>query len=131
MKRRILNNCLDIALKNNNALNHPQWDFYHHFSFIIQDSKIITFGTNRCSYPLTNFGYSKYTKMHSETDVYFKAKGIMEKNKPFSVVNIRLTKTSRVAMSQPCSCCVNFLSRMGCKDVWFTTNVNNFACIIF
>ena len=131
MKRRILNNCLDIALKNNNALNHPQWDYYHHFSFIISTSgKIVEWGVNRRSSPLSLLGYADHSKMHSEIDAYFKAKGLI-RNEKFDVVNIRLTKTSRVASSKPCACCFGFLKKTGARKIYFTTNINSFACIIF
>ena len=123
--------CLDIAFKNNTPLKHPEWNHYHHFSFIVQDSKIVGFGTNRCSSPLTFLGYADHTKMHSETDAYFKCKGILEKDKRFEMVNIRLTNTNKIASSQPCKCCSAFLSNMKCTKIWFTTNINKFACIVF
>lgn len=86
-------------------------------------------GTNRASSPLTFLGYSNYSKMHSETDAYFKAKGIMAKDISFEVVNIRLTKTNMIGGSSPCKCCFAFLKNMGCKRIWFTTEVGHFAAI--
>lgn len=130
MKRKLLNTCLDIALRNNNSLNHPQWDYYHHFSFIIQGQKIIEWGMNRRSSPLKLLGYADHSKMHSEIDAYFKAKGILGKGS-FDVVNIRLTKTNRVAPSSPCKCCYHFLKRMGANKIYFTTAIDSFACIVF
>jgi len=130
MKRKTLSTCLDIALKNNTPDKHPQWDYYHHYSFIIQREKVVGFGMNRRSSPLTLLGYPDYSKMHSEIDAYFKVKGLLEKNKPFEVVNIRLTKTNRIVMSQPCPCCSSFLYKSGCDSVWFTTSINSFAHII-
>jgi len=127
MKRKLLNECLEIALKNNTPIKHPQWTAYHHFSFIIQKNKIVEWGTNRCSSPLTFLGYMPYSKMHSEYDAYFKAKGIMLRDKPFEVINIRLTKTNLIGGSSPCKCCFAFLKNMGCKRIWFTTEVGNFA----
>ena len=131
MKRKTLVTCLDIALKNNTPAKHPQWDYYHHYSFIVQHEKIIEFCMNRRSSPLTLLGYPDYSKMHSEIDAYFKARGILEKNKSFEVVNIRLTKTNRIVMSQPCPCCYSFLSKSGASKIWFTTAIENFACMIF
>ena len=130
MKKKILRECLEIAKSNNNS-NHPQWECYHHFSFIVQRNKIVGMGTNRMASSLTFLGYQPYSKMHSETDVYFKVKGIMAKNCDFEVVNIRLTKTFMIKSSEPCKCCFAFLNNMGCKRIWFTTNTGNFAHISF
>ena len=122
MKRKILQACLDIAMRR--LANHPE--NYCHFTFIVQDNRIVAFGTNRCGHPLTFLGYESHTKMHSEVDAYFKAKGIMKKE-PFEAVNIRLTKTGAIRNSRPCKCCFAFLSGSRCKRVWFTTNIENFA----
>lgn len=130
MKRKLLNQCLNIALKNNTPIKHPQWKCYHHFSFIIQKNKIVDWGTNRESPPLTYLGYDTYTKMHSEVDAYFKAKGIMDKREDFEVVNIRLTNTHSIRESAPCKCCFAFLENLGCKKVWFTTEIGKFASVI-
>lgn len=128
MKRKVLHQCLSIAVKNNPF--HPEWDHYHHFSFIIQDNKIVQFATNKRASPLTHLGFGSYTKMHSEVNVYQKAKGIMDRNSDFEVVNIRLTKNNEVKESQPCKCCYAFLRHLGCKRIWFTTRMGNFAVIL-
>lgn len=99
---------------------------YCHFTFIVQDNSLIAYGTNRRASPLTFLGYESHTKMHSEVDAYFKAKGIMKKE-PFEAVNIRLTKTGAIRNSRPCKCCFAFLRGSNCKRVWFTTNLENFA----
>lgn len=129
MKRKILDNCLQIAMQNN--IKHPEWDHYHHFSFIIQNNAIVEWGTNRPSSPMILLGYPPYTKMHSEVDAYFKAKGLMQKGVGFEVVNVRLTKTYRIRASDPCKCCFGFLRNLGCKRVWFTTNMTTFASLVF
>ena len=131
MKRKLLKVCLDIALRNNTPIKHPQWSDYHHFSFIIQRNKLVEWGTNRFSDPLTFLGYFPYSQMHSEIDAYFKARGIMARDLTFEVVNVRLTKTHLVRGSSPCKCCFAFLKNMGCKKVWFTTEVGNFASMGF
>jgi len=126
MKRKLLIKCLSIATKNN--CNHPESDCYHHFSFIVQKNKIVAWGTNRRSSPLTFLGYPSYSKMHSEIDAYYKSKGIMDKS-DFEVVNIRLTKSNNVKESTPCKCCYAFLKHLGCSRIWFTTSIGNFAII--
>lgn len=128
MKRKVLNECLRISIKNNTP-DHPEWDSYHHFSFLIQKNKIVCFGTNRAASALTNLGFDDYTKMHSEVDVCRKAKGIMDKGSDFEIVNVRLTKRNHIKTSHPCKCCYAFLKHLGCKRIWFTTRVGNFAAI--
>jgi len=129
MKNRILNECLRIALQNNTPIKHPQWDCYKHFSFIIQSGKILEWGTNRRGSSFTFLGYEPYQKIHSEVDAYFKARGLLEKRVPFEVVNIRLNKSGVLRASNPCKCCYAYLKSLGCKRIWFTTNIENFACI--
>jgi tRNA(Arg) A34 adenosine deaminase TadA len=131
MKRKLIDECLKIALKNNKPEKHQEWSNYHHFSFVIQDDNIVSVGKNRCSSPLLYLGYQLHTKMHSEVDAYFKAKGILSKKNRFEVINIRLTKTNIIRHSEPCKCCFAFLKNLGCYRVWFTTNIGNFACLTF
>jgi hypothetical protein len=126
MKRKVLGVCLETA----NDYLHKHVEPYCHFSFIVQNNKIIEWGTNRCASPLTFLGYPVHSKMHSEVDAYFKAKGILGKG-PFEVVNIRLTKTAMIRNSRPCRCCFEFLRGLECKRIWFTTNLGNFARMDF
>lgn len=130
MKTRILKNCLEIAFKNNNPTNHPQWECYKHYTFLIQNNKIISWGTNRAGSSFTYLGYEPYQKIHSEVDCWKKSKGIMDKNISFEIVNIRLTKTGMIRDSSPCKCCFAFLKNLGCKRIWFSTDVGSFASMI-
>ena len=130
MKRKLLQECLSIAIKNNNP-NHPEWDCYHHFSFFVQRNKIVAWGVNRRSSPLTLLGFESHTKMHSEVDACRKAKGIMDKGSDFEIVNVRLTKHNRIKTSSPCKCCSAFLEHLECKRIWFTTRLGNFAVLNF
>jgi len=131
MKNKILMKCMAVARKNNNPVNHPEYGNYIHYSFIIQKNRIVDWGTNRRASALTNLDYLPYQKMHSEVDAYFRAKGIMIKNEPFEMVNIRLTKTFRIRHSNPCRCCYGFLKNLNCKRVWFTTDLGVFASLSF
>ena len=131
MKRKLIEECLKIALKNNTPNKHSEWDHYHHYSFVIVNSKILEWGKNRRGSPLLHLGFPAYSKMHSEIDAYFKAKGLMDKREKFEVINIRLTKTNIIRHSEPCKCCFAFLKNLGCQRVWFSTNIGNFACITF
>jgi hypothetical protein len=123
VKKRILRDCLRIALSKNKS--HPEWGNYHHFSFIVQGGKILEVGFNRSGSAVEGFGYgSEYPqKIHAENDVYRKARGILDFGKPFDVINIRLNKRGEVRISKPCECCLNFLSAVGCRNVYFSTEV--------
>jgi tRNA(Arg) A34 adenosine deaminase TadA len=127
MKKKILDNCLKIAVKNNHK--HPDYKGYHHFTFIVQSDKLIEWGANRKSQAMTFLGYKKHTKRHSEVDAFLKAKGLLDKNKCFEVVNVRLSKQNEIRISSPCSCCSQFLKNIGCKKIWFTTDMGEFAVL--
>lgn len=130
MRKRIIKQCLSLARTKNNPDSHPEWGNFHHFSFIIQNNKILEMGFNRKGPPLEGFGYSQeFGKIHSENDVYRKAKGIIDHSKAFDVVNIRLNKRDQLRLSKPCSCCSNFLGVVGCRHIYFSTN-NGFAKVI-
>ncbi len=120
MRKRILRECLRIARAKCNP-NHPQYGCYIHFSFIVQDNKIIEYGVNREGTPLEGFGYPEFGKIHSENDAYRKAKGVLNNQKSFEVVNIRLNKQGETRLSKPCECCYAFLGVVGCRDVYFST----------
>jgi len=127
MKRKLLSECLSIAVKNNHK--HPEGDCYHHFSFVIQSGKILSVGQNKRASPFTFLGFQSYSKMHSEVDAYYKAKGIMDKDVKFEVVNIRLSRQNHIRVSNPCKCCYAFLKHLGCNRIWFSTRIGNFATI--
>lgn len=131
MKRKTLQECLNISFKHNNPIKHPEFDNYKHFSFILQGNKIVDWGTNRRGSPYTFLGYEPYQKIHSEVDAYFKARGIMDRSRSFDVVNIRLTKRGVVKVSNPCKCCTGFLKNLGCRRIYSTTNDGNFVCLDF
>jgi tRNA(Arg) A34 adenosine deaminase TadA len=129
MKKKLLSLCLNIALQNNSK--HPEFGFYHHFSFVIQDNAICDWGVNRKREPMQYLGYQTHTKMHSEVDAYFKARGLLDKGKNFDVINIRLTKTNKIVRSDPCPCCFSFLRKAGARKIFFTTSLGNFASMNF
>jgi len=122
MKKSILKTCIQMAISKNNPESHPEWGNFHHFSFIVQAGKILSMGFNRqvTDAPL---GYKEYNKLHSEWDVYRRAKGIINRTKGFDVVNVRLNKSNGVRLSRPCVCCYNFLQGIdNCGHIYFTTD---------
>lgn len=119
MKAKDLFNCYDIAKRH--VKNHPEWDCYKHYSFIFQDGVLIEWGCNRKGSPL--IGYPSYGKIHAESDAYSKARGLLDKNTPFEIVNIRLNKSGDLKISKPCKCCFNFLINVGCKSIWYSNEI--------
>jgi len=122
MKRSILKECLRISKLHNTPESHPDWGSYHHYSFIIQKNKIIEWGTNSGGGGLNHWGFkSNRHKIHSETRAFTRARGLLDKNKSFEVVNIRLNKLGDLRVSAPCKCCCRFLQAMDCSKIWFST----------
>lgn len=127
MKRKILQECLNDAFQCQHK--HPDPKGYLHFSYVIQNNSIIGKGFNRLSSE-THPSYPAYSKLHSEPDAYAQCRGLLEKNTPWQMVNIRLTRTGLIKLSKPCKCCYTFLRRLDCKEVWFSTE-NGFAKLEF
>lgn len=120
MSKKLLKEALRIALKTNNPENHSEYGNFHHWTFIVQNGKIIEWGTNRLGDPFIK-GYSHLSKIHSETDAFRKARGLLDLRESFDVINIRLDRSSEIRISKPCPCCHNFLKVMGCRNAYFTT----------
>ena len=122
MKNSIITACLSVAKKHNTPELHPQWNNYSHFSFFVQDSKILAWGTNKIGPPLVLLGYKSTSKIHSEIMAFRKAKSKLEYKKSFEIVNIRLNRNNELRMSKPCPCCMRFLKELGCSSVTFSTD---------
>ncbi len=125
MKKSLLSDALQISLMK--FKKHPEYERYIHYSFIIQDNKIIEWGTNHKGIPAKHYGYCKKNndptfvpKIHSEIDAFKKAKGILNKSKIFEIINIRLNKEGQIRSSKPCVCCYYLLKELGCKTFHFT-----------
>lgn len=127
MKRTILRECLRIAWeKDPHHPYAPMNKHKKHYSFIIHKNKIISVGLNR---PLDSYipifaGYYEDLEIsgrHSESDAFNKAKGLLC-GEPFEIVNVRISN-QKIAISKPCPCCSEFLKAIGCKAVWFTTDL--------
>lgn len=133
MKKSLLKEAINISC--NKILLHPEYDHYIHYSFIIQNNKIVEWGTNNRLVPAIHFGYQarlndlNYTpKMHSEFMAYRKAKGLMRRNKEFEMINIRLNKNKELRISKPCDCCFSIMKELGCKRFYYSEK-NGFIAI--
>ena len=126
--RRVIEEAFRIASQYNPK--HSQIKGYRHFSFIVQDDKILDWDTNSDGPALG--GYKQYQKLHSENAAYFKAKHILNKKRPFDLINIRLSRIGIPRMSCPCDCCSAWLTKMGCRSVYFSIKDSyNMARICF
>lgn len=123
MKRSLYKECLRLARSKNNPISHSEYKNYMHYSFIIQGNKIIEWGMNRPgnATPFHGFEPTRH-KIHSEVDAYKKAKGLLDKSKNFSIVNLRLNRKGEPRMSAPCKCCMNFLETVGCNGIHYSTD---------
>lgn len=123
MTNQILTECLRTAYRL--SPRHPEriskYKGYILFSFVIQGNKIIEHGMNRGGNVTPLIGYKDHQKLHSENTAYFKARGLLNRRKPFDIVNIRLSRAGIIRLGAPCGCCCSFLKQLGCSRVWFTT----------
>lgn len=138
MKKALLKLAHQTALKNLNK--HPLVNSLNvrvtfiHWSFIVQNNKIVEWGTNRNGVPPVYFGYSDRIdgaepKIHAELDAWNKAKGLLDRNVKFECINIRLNRAGSLRLSKPCTCCESFLFSIGCSKVFYSTE-NGFLSTI-
>lgn len=121
MKKKLLDECLKIALRK--LHKHPRKESYKHYTFIVQDNQIVGYGTNKPAEAPEGLGYADYQFIHSEYDAFKKLKGIIQRDRDFDAVNIRLNKLGQMRNSLPCPCCMNFLKSFRCKRIYFSTSV--------
>lgn len=129
MNKRILRQCLKIA--KDYLPKHPEFHCYPMYSFVVQGDKIVEWDTNNNGvpdgplYPMYAARVSHLDgtpKTHAEVNSYRKAKGLLNRNKDFEVVNIRLTRQGEMRIAAPCSCCYQFLKSLGASKAYFTTS---------
>ncbi len=125
MKNGLLREALRIAREK--LPGHPQFSYWPHYCFIIQNNSIIDWGYNTTQEP-KHLSYSNQldggkSKTHAELNAYRRAKGILNHNKSFECINIRLNRQGEIRSSAPCKCCFTFLQTVGCSQCWFSTDV--------
>lgn len=118
--KKIIRECIRLAERKNTPDKLSEWGNYHHFSFLIQDGKIIAWDTNKAATPPK--GYPKTAKIHSEAEAWQSGVALLNKQKPFQMVNIRLDKKNNLRLSKPCVCCSHFLKKLGCDRVYFSVD---------
>lgn len=124
MKKSIFNSAVKIA--KSKLHKHPEAHCYAHYSFIVQNNKIVEWATNCAHIPPKHYGYHRNNdmtfipKFHSEVFSYKKAKGLLEDD-CFEIINIRLTRNGEVKLSKPCNCCLKLLRSLGCKKFYYSS----------
>ncbi len=126
MKNGLIREALRIAKEK--LSGHPQFSNWPHYTFIVQSNKLVEWGYNTTQEPSIHFGYSDQleggmSKTHAELNAFRKAKGLLNQNKSFETINIRLNRQGEIRSSAPCKCCFTFLKTMGCAQCWFSTDV--------
>lgn len=124
MKKSILRECIRIAEQK--LSNHPQLDYFPHYSFVIQYNKIIEWGTNMAGVPPIHFGYHERlngegeAKLHSELVAWRRARDLLDNDKHWDMVNIRMSRDKTIRLSKPCSCCAAVMRELGCKKFYYS-----------
>lgn len=134
MKKSLFKQVVKIALSKMD--NHPEYDCYMHYSFVIQDNKIVDYGTNSNKTPPVHHGYNKRCliddtfkpKTHSEYAAYMRAKGLL-KPKSFEIINLRFNKVGELRLSKPCDCCYLLLKELGCKRFYYSSTIGFLECV--
>lgn len=100
-----------------------------HFSFLTDKNRIVAVGRNHLfkTSPLAKrYGY-RYSAIHSEMAAWQNAPRDIDFRK-LRLWNVRLSRSSRrlgkpvLRQSKPCSCCASWLSELGLREIWHTTN---------
>lgn len=135
MKKSLLYKALNIALSK--LPQHPEYDYFPHYSFVVQNNKILDYGTNNKKVPPYHHGFHKRInnyvigpKTHSEINAYRKAKGLLIKNRDFEMINIRLNKKGQLRISKPCCCCYEILSELGCSKFFYSSDFGFLSLIV-
>jgi tRNA(Arg) A34 adenosine deaminase TadA len=133
MKKSLLTDAIRIAQSKKER--HNQRNHYMIWSFVVVDNKIIEYGENHSGVPSDPMYRNRSSdnfksKTHAECAAWFKAKGLIGQSS-FEMINVRLTKTGKLKLSAPCPCCRNFLSRIGCKNVYFTLDEGGWGKTVF
>jgi len=121
---RILRECLRISREKNLAhpLRSKGWK-YIHWSFIIQDEKIISVGMNRdAAIEVILPGRKDGRKIHAEQDAVRRARNTLQLSKHWYMVNVRLNKKGLMRNSAPCSRCRSISEWLGMDRIIFTIN---------
>jgi deoxycytidylate deaminase len=124
MKKSLLHTALVLA--KGSLGNHPQFEHFPHWTFLVLDNQIVSTGVNRNSEPSRRFGYHNLKdtptyrpKWHSELDAIY---GCNRHLHGCVAINVRLSRLGEPRMAFPCKTCRKILKVIRCTKVFFTTD---------
>lgn len=125
MKQFLLNQIIKRCC--NELENHPEYNHFPHWTFLIKNNRIISAGKNNSKIPHPRFGYHQHfkdlgfdPKTHSELDCILNSS---RTNIQGSIaINVRLSRNKLPRMSMPCPTCYKLLDLIGIKRCYFTTD---------
>jgi hypothetical protein len=125
MKKSLLKTAMQIARDKLRA--HPERNNFPHYSFIIQNNKIVEWATNISKkIPPLHYGYHRnddatfIPKFHAETFAYKKARGLLDDD-TFQIINMRFNKRGDLRLSKPCKCCYELMTNLGCSRFYYSS----------
>lgn len=116
--------CVNEAKKS--LSKHPIWDHpkkarFFHYSYLFQAGRLVSVGMNRMGE--APVWYPDNAIVHSEVDAWRKAKNILDNSQSLEILNLRFNRFGDMRMSKPCPCCHTLLTEIGCKRMYFSTDV--------
>lgn len=123
MKRSALLLCIDIAQREHRKQTTPARAF-RHWSFVWQHNRLLEWAVNRPESVgfARRFGYYDYRHtLHAEVAALKKSLGLLDRRKPWYMVNVRLLANGALGCSKPCLRCQGLLHALGCAQCWYTT----------
>lgn len=100
-----------------------------HFTFICERNKIISVGWNnswKTRPEAAKYGH-RFNSIHAEVDAIKKFPHNIALLPKYSLYNVRLLKSGRVAMSRPCGPCSKLLFDFGVSKLFYTNNFGEFV----
>ena len=120
------------------AVHLAQQDFakrqerWKHWSFVYQRG-LVEWGVNREGIPsgLARMGYrADRHSMHAEALAFNKAVGLMDRRKPWSMVNVRLGPDRTLRMARPCPVCEAYMRSCGCREILYSLQDGGFGRLV-
>ncbi|MBC8408772.1 MAG: hypothetical protein H8E12_08655 [Rhodobacteraceae bacterium] len=108
---------------------------HRHVSFIVRRNKIISIGTNNLVKTHTrnlNYDYRgrKGEDIRREVGVHSELSAVLKMSEEnltkHSLVNVRINKNGRAAMSKPCKGCLDLVRQLNFNKVYYTNNKGQF-----
>ncbi len=126
LNKKLLDEAIRFALKKLDS--HPQFSCYPHYSFMVQDNKILATGENNLGNFPRHYGHHTriidgLPKTHAEISAWKRGRGLLNKAKSWEMINIRLSRSSKVMNSAPCPACFNLMKSLGCTTIHYSTDL--------